>query len=174
MRVAEKKAGAPTTNINMPTESERTAGYLTTRLKNSLGQLQTAVGETPSAASPNFRAEVVKYVTNSNYLKNLANPEARQRVEAAELDILDAALTLATGSAYTREQLESTRATYFPVLGDKPATVRDKATRLDQLLRDAAITKAGRSAPSLNTPAFSDTDLKTAVDAELKRRKDNK
>ena len=174
MRVAEKRAGAPTTNINMPTESERTAGYLTTRLKNSLGQLQTAVGETPSAASPNFRAEVVKYVTNSNYLKNLANPEARQRVEAAELDILDAALTLATGAAYTREQLESTRATYFPVLGDKPKTVRDKANRLDQLLRDAAMTKAGRSAPSLDTPAFSNTDLQNAVDAELKRRKDKK
>jgi hypothetical protein len=174
MRVAEKRAGAPTTNINMPTESERTAGYLTTRLKNSLAQLQTAVGETPSAASPNFRAELVKYVTNSNYLKNLANPEARQRVEAAELDILDAALTLATGAAYTREQLESTRATYFPVLGDKPKTVRDKANRLDQLLRDAAMTKAGRSAPSLDTPAFSNTDLQNAVDAELKRRKDKK
>ena len=171
MRVSERKAGAPITNVNMPTESERTAGYLTTRLKNSLAQLQTAVGETPSAASPNFRAELVRYVTNSDYLKNLANPEARQRVEAAELDILDAALTLATGAAYTAEQLKSTRATYFPVLGDKPATVRDKANRLDQLLRDAAITKAGRSAPSLNPPAFSPTDIQNAVDAELKRRK---
>jgi hypothetical protein len=155
----------------MPPESERTAGYLTTRLKNSLAQLQTAVGETPSAASPNFRAELVKYVTNSNYLKNLANPEARQRVEAAELDILDAALTMATGAAYTREQLESTRSTYFPTLGDKPKTVRDKANRLDQLLRDAAITKAGRSAPSLNAPAFSATDIQNAVEAELARRK---
>lgn len=171
MRVSERKAGAPVTNVNLPTESERTAGYLTTRLKNSLAQLQTAVGETPSAASPNFRAELVKYVTNSNYLKNLVNPEARQRVEAAELDILDAALTMATGAAYTREQLESTRSTYFPTLGDKPKTVRDKANRLDQLLRDAAITKAGRSAPSLNTPAFSNTDIQGAADAELKRRK---
>jgi hypothetical protein len=171
MRVSERKAGAPITNVNLPTESERTAGYLTTRLKNSLAQLQTAVGETPSAASPNFRAELVKYVTNSNYLKNLVNPEARQRVEAAELDILDAALTMATGAAYTREQLISTRATYFPVLGDKPKTVRDKANRLDQLLRDAAMTKAGRSAPSLNAPAFSQTDIENAVEAELARRK---
>lgn len=171
MRVSERKAGAPVTNVNLPTESERTAGYLTTRLKNSLAQLQTAVGETPSAASPNFRAELVKYVTNSNYLKNLTNPEARQRVEAAELDILDAALTMATGAAYTREQLESTRSTYFPVLGDKPKTVRDKANRLDQLLKEAAMTKAGRSAPSLNAPAFSPTDIQNAVDAELKRRK---
>lgn len=174
MRVSERKAGAPVTNVNLPSESERTAGYLTTRIKNSLAQLQAAVGETPSAASPNFRAELIKFVTNSNYLKNLANPEARQRVEAAQLDILDAALTLATGAAYTREQLESTRETYFPTLGDKPATIRDKANRLDQLLRDAAITKSGRAAPSLDAPAFSATDLQNAVNAELERRKGKK
>ena len=105
-------------------------------------------------------------------MKNLANPEARQRVEAAELDILDAALTLATGAAYTREQLENTRSTYFPTLGDKPATVRDKAVRLDQLLKDAAMTKAGRAAPTLDegTPVF---DI-NAINQELERRKKGK
>lgn len=168
--IKKRKAGA--TNITVATESERTAGYLTTRLKNSLNQLQAAVGETPTAASPNFRAELVKYVTKSDYLKNLVNPEARQRVEAAELDILDAALTLATGAAYTREQLENTRSTYFPALGDKPATVRDKAVRLDQLLKDAAMTKAGRAAPTLDegTPVF---DI-NAINQELERRKKGK
>ena len=168
--IKKRKAGA--TTINMPSESERTAGYLTTRLKNSLAQLQTAVGETPTAASPNFRAELVKYVTKSDYLKNLANPEARQRVEAAELDILDAALTLATGAAYTREQLESTRSTYFPALGDKPANIRDKAIRLDKLLKDAAMTKAGRSAPALDG-ANSAFDM-DAINQELERRKKGK
>ena len=167
-----RKARAGATTINMPSESERTAGYLTTRLKNSLAQLQTAVGETPTAASPNFRAELVKYVTKSDYLKNLANPEARQRVEAAELDILDAALTLATGAAYTREQLESTRSTYFPALGDKPANIRDKAIRLDKLLKDAAMTKAGRSAPALDG-ANSAFDM-DAINQELERRKKGK
>jgi hypothetical protein len=166
--IQKRRAGA--TTINMPSESERTAGYLTTRLKNSLAQLQTAVGESPSAASPNFRAELVKYVTKSDYLKNLANPEARQRVEAAELDILDAALTLATGAAYTREQLESTRSTYFPALGDKPKNIRDKAQRLDQLLKDAAMTKAGRSAPALSGNAQPVFDA-NAIQMELDRRK---
>ena len=168
--IKKRKAGA--TNITVATESERTAGYLTTRLKNSLNQLQAAVGETPTAASPNFRAELVKYVTKSDYLKNLANPEARQRVEAAELDILDAALTLATGAAYTREQLESTRSTYFPALGDKPANIRDKAIRLDKLLKDAAMTKAGRSAPALDG-ANSAFDM-DAINQELERRKKGK
>jgi hypothetical protein len=126
--VEKRRAGA--TTINLPSESERTAGYLTTRLQNSLQQYQRVLGEDPNAALPNLKAEVIKGVTRSDYLKNLATPESRQRVEAAQLDMLDAALTMATGAAYTREQLESTRSTYFPALGDKPATIKDKACLL--------------------------------------------
>ena len=120
------------TDIKLPekageklTEGERTAGFLSTRLNNSLNQLKTVTGEKPSAASPNIKAEAVRFFTRSDYLKNLANPEARQQVEAAQYDILDSALTLGTGAAYTREQLESYRQSYFPQLGDKPKTVAD-------------------------------------------------
>ena len=170
MRITEKKAGA--TTINMPSESERTAGYLTTRLKNSLEQYQIAIGQTPKAAMPNMMGEVIKGITRSDYLKNLATPEARQRVEAAQLDILDAALTMATGAAYTREHLESTRRTLFPELGDKPATIRDKAKRLDDLLKEAAMTKAGRAAPKdVSAPAFTPNDISNAAQQELDRRK---
>jgi len=129
------------------TEGERTAGFLSERLNNSLNQLKTVTGEKPSAASPNVKAEAIKFFTRSDYLKNLANPESRQQVEAAQYDILDSALTLGTGAAYTREQLESYRQSYFPQLGDKPKTVADKAKRLEGLL-DAAYKKAGRAAPT--------------------------
>jgi hypothetical protein len=167
MRIAERKAGA--TNINMPTESERTAGFLTNRVVNSLNQLQTVVGAKPTAASPNFGAEAVRFLTGSEYLKNLANPEARQQVEAAQLEILDAALTLGTGAAYTREQLENYRRSYFPQLGDKPATVADKQKRLTSLI-DSAMIKSGRAAPNMPAgvaPAF---DV-NAIQQELDRRK---
>jgi len=133
------------------TEGERTAGFLSERLNNSLNQLKTVTGEKPSAASPNIKAEAVKFFTRSDYLKNLTNPEARQQVEAAQYDILDSALTLGTGAAYTREQLESYRQSYFPQLGDKPKTVADKAKRLEGLL-DAAYKKAGRAAPKEAQP----------------------
>lgn len=162
--IAKRKAGA--TTINMPSESERTAGFLTSRLQQSMSQLQTAIGSTPSAASPNLSAEVIKNVTGSDYLKNLANPEARQRVEAAELDLLDTSLTLGTGAAYTREQLEGYRKSYFPQLGDKPATIADKAKRLKNLL-DAAMIKSGRAAPN----TIPQLDLDAAVQQELERRK---
>lgn len=173
LEIAKRKAGA--TTINMPSESERTAGYLTTRLQNSLQQYQQVLGENPNAALPNLKAEVVKGVTRSDYLKNLVNPESRQRVEAAQLDMLDAALTMATGAAYTREQLESTRSTYFPSLGDKPQTIKDKAVRLDKLLKEAAMTKAGRAAPaplsSSTTPMNIDLN---AINQELENRKKGK
>jgi hypothetical protein len=146
------------TDIKLPekageklTEGERTAGFLSTRLNNSLNQLKTVTGEKPSAASPNVKAEAIKFFTRSDYLKNLANPESRQQVEAAQYDILDSALTLGTGAAYTREQLESYRQSYFPQLGDKPKTVEDKAKRLEGLL-DAAYQKAGRAAPKETQP----------------------
>jgi len=167
MRIAEKKAGA--TTINMPSESERTAGFLTSRLQGSLSQLRAVTGQTPSAATPNIAAETVKLLTGSDYLKNLANPEARQQVEAAQLELLDAALTLGTGAAYTREQLENYRKSYFPQLGDKPAAVKDKVNRLNKLLEAAQI-KAGRAAPQ-EKPVF---DIDTAIQQELERRKGKK
>ena len=133
-------------NVNMPTESERTAGFLTNRLQAGIDQLQTAIGQNPSAQTPKIGAEAVKFVTGSDYLKNLMNPASRQQVEAAQLEILDSALTLGTGAAYTREQLMNYQKSYFPQLGDKPSTIADKQKRLETLLESARI-KSGRAAP---------------------------
>jgi hypothetical protein len=171
MEIQKRRAGA--TTINLPSESERTAGFLTNRIVGSLDQLKAVTGAAPSAASPNFKAEIIKYFTGSDYLKNLANPETRQQVEAAQLEILDAALTLGTGAAYTKEQLLNYQKSYFPQLGDKPATVKDKAQRLSSLL-DSAMIKSGRAAPKGSAPIFSPADLQNAVDAELERRKGKK
>jgi hypothetical protein len=167
MDIAARQAGA--TSITLPSESERTAGFLTNRVVNSLNQLQRVVGANPTAASPKFGSEAIKFLTGSDYLKNLANPEARQQVEAAQLEILDAALTLGTGAAYTRDQLENYRKSYFPQLGDKSETIKDKQQRLQSLL-DSAMIKSGRAAPTTPSgvaPAF---DM-NAIEQELNRRK---
>lgn len=163
--IKRREAMAP--KINLPSESERTAGFLTTRLQGALTQLQSVTGQTPSAASPNIGAETVRLLTGSDYLKNLVNPESRQQVEAAQLEMLDAALTLGTGAAYTKEQLQNYQKSYFPQLGDKQKTIEDKAKRLQQLLQAAQI-KAGRAAPkNTGEPAF---DL-NSITKELERRK---
>jgi hypothetical protein len=174
LEIAKRKAGAASVNVNMPTESERGAGFLAARLQNSLAQYQNVVGGNPKAALPNLTAEVVKGVTRSDYLKNLVNPEDRQRVEAAQFDMISAALTLSTGAAYTKEEIENQRMALFPQLGDKPETIRDKAVRLNSLLGQARI-KAGRAAPSelpsQNAPVTFDIN---AINQELENRKKGK
>lgn len=169
LNIEQKRAGAANVNVNMPTESERGAGFLAARLQNSLSQYQNVVGGNPKAALPNLTAEVVKGVTRSDYLKNLVNPEDRQRVEAAQFDMISAALTLSTGAAYTKEEIENQRMALFPQLGDKPETIRDKAVRLNSLLGQARI-KAGRAAPAPLSDAPVNFDM-NAVTRELEKRK---
>lgn len=128
-----------------PTESERTAGFLTSRLKDALATIDRIGKENPEALRPSASTEAIRGVLGETAANVISSPE-RQQVEAAQLDALDAALTLGTGAAYTREQLEGYRKSYFPQVGDSPATVADKARRREVLFRSAQI-KAGRAAP---------------------------
>jgi hypothetical protein len=128
------------------TEGERKAATLLTRLTGSLSQLEQAVKEDPDAASPNLLATGAGALLGET-VGNKLTPATRQRVEAAQLDILDAALTLGTGAAYTREQLEGYRRSYFPQIGDSPGTVKDKSARLNNVIQAAKIA-AGRAAPA--------------------------
>ena len=139
-----KKAGA--TSINMPSGEERKAGFMSNILDRNLLQMQTALGIDPTAVKPNVPASVVESITGPNLLSRNMKPAQRQIVEDSQLDVLDAALTLRTGAAYTREQLNAMRETYFPVLGDKPQTVQAKKQRLESLLEGAYIA-AGRAVP---------------------------
>jgi hypothetical protein len=143
--IAEQNKAKATT-VNLPSEGERKAGTLANILDKNIAQLQAAVGKDPTAVKPNVAASVVKGITGSDYLAKELTPDQRQVVEAAQLDILDAALTLRTGAAYTREQLEGYRAAYFPQLGDKPEQIKAKQQRLETLL-DSAFMAGGRAVP---------------------------
>jgi len=139
-----KKAGA--TSINLPSGEERKAGFMSTILDRNILQMQNALGVDPKAVKPNVAASVVESVTGPNLLSRSMKPAQRQIVEDSQLDVLDAALTLRTGAAYTREQLNAMRDTYFPVLGDKTDAITQKKQRLESLLEGAYIA-AGRATP---------------------------
>lgn len=144
--------GAPLTKgAGNVSEGERKAGTLLARLRGSQEQLLTALGESPSAAKPRTIAELVRAIpiVGGNTPANLVTPEARQRVEAAQLDMLDAALTLGTGAAYTKEQLQGYTRSYFPQIGDGPKQIADKQVRLANVIRAAEIAagKAERLVP---------------------------
>lgn len=132
------------------TEGERTAGALLQRLRSSQMQLEDALLAKPSAAKPGLVASGLRAVGQEMAANSLATGEERQQVEAAQLDILDAALTLGTGAAYTREQLEGYRRSYFPQVGDKPKAIADKQERLKNIIQAAEI-KAGGAASQVPT-----------------------
>ena len=141
--------GAPAQNKGNVTEGERKAETLRQRMEGSLNQLQSVTKENPGAASPSLLAETARKIPlfGGDNTANAVMGSDRQRVEAAQLDILDAALTLGTGAAYTKEQLEGYRRSFFPQPFDSEETVKDKKDRLDNILRSAR-TAAGRAAPA--------------------------
>jgi hypothetical protein len=140
-------------------EGERKAAFLATRLAGSLAQINSvanraAKGKTGEAAVE-ARADAVKpglatiFGGTSNWFGNMLTGSDRQRVENAQLDILDAALTLGTGAAYTKEQLEGYRRSYFPQINDSDEAIADKKARLDLAL-EAAKVGAGTAAPQID------------------------
>jgi hypothetical protein len=139
------------TTINMPGEGERKSAVLANRLNFSVGQMNQAINTDPSAAMPKTSSEVARFLTRSDFLPNALNNEQRQIVEAAQMDVLDAALTLGTGAAYTIPQLESYRKSYFPQIGDSKETVKSKQDRLMNLLKSAELA-SGRATEQISAP----------------------
>lgn len=134
-------------------EGERKAATLLSRLKNSKAQLDAAIKTNPDAAKPELLASGIRAFTlgQAEALANTSTSDSRQQVESAQLDMLDAALTLGTGAAYTKEQLEGYRKSYFPQLGDSDKAVKDKQDRLNNIIKAAEIA-AGGAANLVKTP----------------------
>lgn len=145
------------------TEAERTAGFLASRLADSLSNLTSISSTSPSAGKPGL-TETVAGVFGAE-AANASRGAERQQVVANQLDILDAALTLGTGAAYTPDQLRNYRDTYFPKLTDKPETVTAKGQKLLALLRAAKI-KAGNAAPPALDAAIRGAEQRFAGGAE--------
>ena len=160
--------GGPATKHAMASEGERKASTLLQRLQFSEAQLEAAVKDSPGAATPSLLAQGLRGIGAESAANSLTG-ESRQKVDAAQLDILDAALTLGTGAAYTKEQLEGYRKSYFPQIGDAPGTVADKQARLNNVI-EAAKTAAGRAAPtqpSLPTAAASGGQRKSVIKGQI-------
>jgi len=145
---AERTEARAATASAQGTESERTAGFLAGRIVDAVQRLGGAVKADPASASPTLGVEMARGVFGDTAANYLTDAE-RQQVRAAQIDIIDAGLTLGTGAAYTTEQLEGYREVYFPKLGDDPATISSKQEALRSLLVNAR-TKAGKAAPDLD------------------------
>jgi hypothetical protein len=125
------------------TEGERKAATLLQRLQFSQQQLKDVLQKNPEAKTPEYLPTFVEGFSETG--ANLIRSAPRQQIETAQMDLLDAALTLGTGASYTKEQLKGYRESYFPQIGDSPDTIKDKEARLTNIVEAAKIA-AGRAA----------------------------
>jgi hypothetical protein len=130
-----------------PTEDERRSAGLAVRLSSALKTMQ----DNPGAAKPELLPTAIRGATlgYQEALPNTLTSTSRQKVESAQLDALDAALTLATGAAYTKDQLQNLRKSYFPQLGDSKDTIAEKEQRFAEVIETAKI-RAGRASNSID------------------------
>jgi hypothetical protein len=142
--------GGPAGDGKPLTEDQaKSAGYAL-RMDNALKLIDEVGKKDPSAIRPGLITSAIN--TLPEPAANALRSTGRQRVEAAQLDALDAALTLNTGAAYTREQLQGLSKSYFAQPNDDDATVADKANRLQSLIETARV-RAGEKGVAMTDAA---------------------
>jgi len=125
------------------TGSEQTSTYNIKRLLRGAQAISTAVEKDPSAGAPSGFEAFVGNTPLFGRAVNFTRGAQRQIVSAAQRDILDALLYLATGAAYNKEQLEGQMESYVTAYSDEPAAIESKRQRLSQLVLDAK-SRAGK------------------------------
>ena len=136
----------------MTEDMRKSAGYAF-RMDNALRLIKQLTGDDPTAQTPNLIPTLAgKIPIVGDTAQTVLTTTARQRVENAQLDALDAALTLATGAAYTKEQLKGLAKSYFPQYGEtNPQVIADKRKRLAEIIETAKM-RAGRAYPEGGQP----------------------
>jgi hypothetical protein len=132
------------TNINMPSEGERKDAYNLARVVNAASTINAATKTEPGAAKPGLKEAAVGTLPGIDEASYLAQSPQRQVVTAAQTDMIDALLTLATGAAYTKEQLAGQRAAILPRFGESKESIAAKKQRVQDLATAARI-RAGRA-----------------------------
>lgn len=115
------------------TAAEQRTGFLSGRILNAATEISDLTTKNPAF----FKKGMWEAAFGGGAMSNLVNPAERQIVSSAIGEITDAALTLATGAAYTKEQMQQKKRFYEPAFTDKPEMVKIKKTRFKQLLMDS-------------------------------------
>jgi hypothetical protein len=122
-----------------PSQDELQTATLLARVSIAEQQIGEAAKANQGAAAPGVFNPLAPRAFKS---------EERKQVEDAQDEFLDAALTLSTGAAYTQEQFDAAKRTYFPTALDDAQTIKDKANRRKNVIESARL-RAGRAAGSI-------------------------
>lgn len=142
---ADRKSKAATLTGGVDTtESEKTASFLTTRLQANKQKIDEILEKHPDALQPGWLETIggainprVRDLAISDDLK-----DARIILNNRYRNSVDAALTLATGAAYTEEQKQAFTEMFSPNVTDTKASMEDKKQQLQETIL-AGRAKAG-------------------------------
>lgn len=135
---AAKESGAK------PSEAENQASYLTNRVLNAQRQINQVTAQAPEALRPGKTEAVVSSIPGVRVATGAVQSPERQIVSAAQSDMLDALLTLATGISYTEEQKEANKKSYLPSITENDQVAAAKYDRLLGVVAGAKA-RAGRA-----------------------------
>ena len=123
---------------------EQSASYNINRVLQAATEIQRVTKANPAANAPSAVEATVGSLPLISQGINFTRSSDRQIVAAAQRDLLDGLLYLATGAAYNKEQLQGQMESYIPSYSDKAATVKSKRDRLTNLIATAK-SRAGRA-----------------------------
>jgi hypothetical protein len=106
--------------------------------------IKGAVDRSPEADAPSAVEAAVGALPFTQKAVNFTRGADRQIVAAAQRDMLDGLLYLATGAAYNKEQLAGQYESYITTFSDKPEARESKRQRLAQLVKNAKV-RAGKA-----------------------------
>lgn len=124
------------------TEAQAKASALTSRVIGGFADIQEVIARNPESQEPGvvetLRGGLAPGGVGGIFTREIAEPD-RRIVHDAQVDILDALLTLGTGAAYNKEQLESQLTAYFPQYNDTPEEIAVKNRRMRRQIEAAKI-----------------------------------
>jgi hypothetical protein len=128
------------------TEAEKQAAYNTKRILTAAKDISKAVENNPSAIAPGF----FEAIAPGEGASNLARSADRQLVSSGYADLIDAALYLATGAAYNKEQLEAQKKALLPAFTDTEENRQSKQLKIIELINAAKIRAGKEWTPDLD------------------------
>ena len=134
------------------TEAQGKASVLLSRIKGGFSDILEVTARSPQSQEPGILESIrggLSPVGVGGLVTRKLSDADRRIVADSQVDVLDALLTLGTGAAYNREQLEGQLSSYFPQYGDTPAEIEVKNRRLRRQI-EAAKLQAGPLADDLD------------------------
>lgn len=134
------------------TEAQGNASVLLSRIKGGFSDILEVTARSPQSQEPGILESIrggLSPVGVGGLVTRKLSDADRRIVADSQVDVLDALLTLGTGAAYNREQLEGQLSSYFPQYGDTPAEIEVKNRRLRRQI-EAAKLQAGPLADDLD------------------------